>query len=713
MNNIYTILGLGLLSAAALSSCQQDEIFKGENNSKLPEGTLSTIATISNYESENNNSRANVQDDGKTFYWNTNDKVTIWDGEKAIEFTATNYDESTPSNNVEFTAKGELADGATVWGIYPSKGTEVTADNVFSFTLSDEIEQNTDGQPHLNNTMFMLAEGKVKEQTVTNLNFEHLTALFHVKVNNLRSKTVSLKSLDIETFNSDGETATDAVAMFPKKLNIDNGTRNYSENVSKLTVNLQNKSLNNNDIFNGYISFFPTNDLTKDTWLKISLTVSIDSEESRMTIKEGKIGELYNAESAMANDGYKYVAGKRYGITCSLLPDPEDLGYTVEGNTYTILTVDGFKNLTSQNDIMTNSEVIIRLNDNLDFQNASLNVIPELNATFDGNNKAISNFSMAITTGNAGLFVNNNGTIKNLTIENATVTVSGGYIGTDGNLNAGGILVGTNTTKGNIKDCKIKDSSIEANTGQPGSLGALTGLNLGTVEGCNTEGTLSVKTNGQKYNIGGLIGFNDKGIVLFSSVKKGAKVDNNADVNAASVGGLIGWSRAGSIKGCYANAEIKSLNKASSVAGLIGSAWFGQATPVFTLEASYSAGKIESEANGASIAGLIGNAEGGNPKAVTACYTVTKLYGENGTDIETSDINYAGFIKKHATTTCSACFYSNIERASSAGNFSGTTPEYVEDISTKMNDMNNALSSSEYQFVSGTDDEPLIIQKKQ
>lgn len=708
MNNIYTILGLGLLSAAALSSCQQEEIFKGENNGKLPEGTLSTIATISDYAPENGNSRANVQDDGKTFYWNTDDKVTIWDGTKAIEFSATNYNESNPSNNVEFTATGEFADGATVWGIYPSKGTEVTAENVFSFTLPDEVIQDADGKPHLNNTMFMMAEGKVSGQTITNLNFEHLTALFHVNINNLRTKTVALKSLAIETFNSEGETATDATVMFPKKLNIDNGTRNYSDKVSKITVNLQNKSLNNNDKFNGYISFFPTNDLTKDTWLKISLTVSVEGEESTTTIKEGKIGDLYNAESAMANDGYKYVAGKRYGITCSLLPNPEDLGYTVDGNTYTILTVDGFKNLTSQNDVMTNSEVIIKLNDNLNFQNASLNVIPELNATFDGNNKVISNFSMEITTGNAGLFVNNSGTVKNLTIENVIVTVSGGYIGTDGNINAGGILVGTNSTKGNVKDCKIKDSSIEATTGQPGNLGSFAGLNLGIVEGCNTEGTLTVKTNGQKYNIGGLIGFNDKGTVLFSSVKEGATVNNNADVNAASVGGLIGWSRAGSIKGCYANATVNSLNKVSNVAGLIGSAWFGQPTPVFTLEASYSAGEITSEANGASIAGLIGNAEGNNPKTITACYTVTKL-----PDTANDNTNYAGFIKKHKTATCNACFYSNIERASSSGDFSGTVPEYVEDIYTKLNDMNNALSSSEYEFTNGTGSEPLIIQKKQ
>lgn len=705
MNNIYTILGLGLLSTAALSSCQQEEIFKGENNGKLPEGTLSTIATISDYAPENGNSRANVQDDGKTFYWNTDDKVTIWDGTKAIEFSATNYNESNPSNNVEFTATGEFADGATVWGIYPSKGTEVTAENVFSFTLPDEITQDIDGKPHLNETMFMMAEGKVSGQTITNLTFEHLTALFHVNINNLRTKAVSLKSLTIETYNSNGETATDAVAMFPKKLNIDNGTRNYSENVSKLTVNLQDKSLKNNEKFNGYISFFPTNDLTKDTWLKISLTVSIEGEESTTTIKEGKIGDLYNAESAMANDGYKYVAGKRYGITCSLLPNPEDLGYTVDGNTYTILTVDGFKNLTSQNDVMTNSDVIIKLNDNLDFQNTSLDVIPEINATFDGNDKAISNFSMAITTGNAGLFVSNGGTIKNLTVENVTVTVSGGYIGTDGNTNAGGILVGTNKKNSTIEKCVIKNSSISATTTQNGNLGSLVGLNLGTINECSTEGNVTVKTNAMKYNIGGLVGFNDNGSILLSYVKTNTGVINESNVASAAVGGLVGWVRGGNIKGSYSTSNITSTS-GNNVGGLIGSSYSGYN---LTVEASYSDGSITASAG--SIGGFIGNDNGGGKTNIYASYTTTSLSGNNN--------NFGGFIKfpSSTTTTCNTCFYYNIENASSSGNINGVTKaDSKDDLKAKITELNNKLLelNSDYEFAENNSgsSEPLLIQKR-
>ena len=39
-----------------------------------------------------------------------------------------------------------------------------------------------------------------------------------------------------------------------------------------------------------------------------------DSSSTETIEKKGKISELYNAESVVAGDEYKYVAGKRYGI---------------------------------------------------------------------------------------------------------------------------------------------------------------------------------------------------------------------------------------------------------------------------------------------------------------------------------------------------------------------------------------------------------------
>ena len=56
--------------------------------------------------------------------------------------------------------------------------------------------------------------------------------------------------------------------------------------------------------------------MTKDTELTFTATIEKvgDSSSTETIEKKGKISELYNAESVVAGDEYKYVAGKRYGI---------------------------------------------------------------------------------------------------------------------------------------------------------------------------------------------------------------------------------------------------------------------------------------------------------------------------------------------------------------------------------------------------------------
>ena len=66
--------------------------------------------------------------------------------------------------------------------------------------------------------------------------------------------------------------------------------------------------------------------MTKDTELTFTATIEKvgDSSSTETIEKKGKISELYNAESVVAGDEYKYVAGKRYGISFMLVAD---LGY--------------------------------------------------------------------------------------------------------------------------------------------------------------------------------------------------------------------------------------------------------------------------------------------------------------------------------------------------------------------------------------------------
>ena len=95
MNKIYSLLGIGLLSAATLSSCKEDVFIEGGDELQRGESqTYVAVASIRGYENTDKESstRANVQDDGSSFMWNADDKVTLWNGTNGYDFTTINYE---------------------------------------------------------------------------------------------------------------------------------------------------------------------------------------------------------------------------------------------------------------------------------------------------------------------------------------------------------------------------------------------------------------------------------------------------------------------------------------------------------------------------------------------------------------------------------------------------------------------------------------------
>ena len=116
MNRCYYIMGIGLLSVASLTSCEEDVIEKDTRYA----GSLSTYtvyAGIQGYGSDEEglSTRANVQENGKSFMWNTDDRVTIWDGAKGYAFAAEGDDlDANPSRKVTFTGEASFEDEAKV-----------------------------------------------------------------------------------------------------------------------------------------------------------------------------------------------------------------------------------------------------------------------------------------------------------------------------------------------------------------------------------------------------------------------------------------------------------------------------------------------------------------------------------------------------------------------------------------------------------------------
>lgn len=639
-------------------------------------------------------SRVSHTDNGNTITvaWEEGDKIYLGSptedtSDKCINadgsgFTTLNIDASSISEDkktANFT--GEIPhtlNGKTLLAFYgKAENLKVNGGNVImDFT---EQTQSTENLAHLKDYDLMSAVVQNYDGSNNiNLQFKHEGAIFKVKLTQLPTAEKSISTVVLSL--------PEGTNSFVTSKSFDaNGKGTNKQTTNKLELNIDGVS---DATYDAVFTLCPT---TFNSDINISVPVI-------------KASGTYSYTDKINISNATLEAGKYYWTPDILLTIDNTLkGEGTADSPYIIDNVEKF------NKIADDADAYYNITQDMDFGGATITPIETFAGTLDGGNKTLSNFNIAKNNSNSGLFIQNSGTIKNLILDGITSNITGDYNGsTNGNTNSGGILAGTNTKSGIIENCIIKNSSLTANTSQPGSVGGFVGRNLGTVDGCYTEGTLTVTTEAQKYNIGGLIGNNEQGTVLFSSIREGATVNYNSTIASSSIGGLIGWSSSGTIKGCYANATVTSTNYANSIGGLIGSAWSGVSMN-FTLEASYSAGRIDcsaGSASGASIGGLIGNAGGNTSKYITACYTKTTL--PQGAS---SNNAIAQFIKTHKNTTCSACYFSHLNKASCSGPFEGSAPTYSENLGDIVIGLNAGLSTSEYEFVLGSDN-TILIQKK-
>lgn len=687
MNKIYSLLGIGLLSAATLSSCKEDIFIEHEESGQQGQlQTYTAIASIDGYEAteKDPSTRANVQEDGKSFMWNTDDAVTIWNGTAGFDFKAVDYDESEPSKNVVFTGNGSLQDGATVWGIYPKKDSP-TAENALTFSLDNTATQSAD-KPELQSTMHMLAKGTVNGTTVTNLNFEHLTALFHFSVKNLRSASCKIKSIVV----------TSDAAIFPKALTVAGEEKTYSDKVNTLTLTTTNLNVApNGGTSNGYISFFPTQDVTGDTKLTFTATVQQGAEAEETIVKEGKLSELYGEESVVATDGYKYLAGKRYGVSFSLIAE---LGYEQEGNNYLVKKEAGLINLASEPLVMSNADAVIKLDTDLDFTGKTdWAPVTEFKGTLDGNGKTITGLKIAIANASTGFIVTNSGTIKKLKFKDASFT---GTMTSGSNVPVG-TLVGTNAGTGKIQDCAIEGGTfiVPANC----LYGGMVGLNNGTISNCCITNVSNFTCENAGTNVGGIVGKN-------MGTLEGSYADNvTLTSSKGTIGGLVGWNNGGSAKivGCYSLANI--ILTASVNSGLLA----GGCNYTHVI-ASFAVGSITAPASvNASRGGLVNQGS-----TMNGCYSIPTFNNLTGNP-NTGGISGKGGGGINPTN----CYFVSADAAISAvasAAQAGTDKLATNaDLVNKLSDLNaNAkVAASGYEFVinegANKDKVPLLIQKKQ
>jgi hypothetical protein len=239
--------------------------------------------------------------------------------------------------------------------------------------------------------------------------------------------------------------------------------------------------------------------------------------------------------------------------------------------------------------------------------------------TFDGNGHKITHFT------NGGLFGVNHGSIKNLGLENFTVSGSafvGGLVGYNGysisncystgtvsggsNSSYVGGLVGWNGDNGNISNCY--STGAVSGSDSVGGLVGYNGCSNSNISNCYSTGTVS----GSAF-VGGLVGYNGYSI---SNCYSTGTVSGGS--NSSYVGGLVGYNgySNSNISNCYSTGAVSGSSDSQGVGGLVG-------RNGYNISNCYSTGTVSGASNSYNVGGLVGD----NGGSISNCYSTGAVSG--------------------------------------------------------------------------------------
>lgn len=247
--------------------------------------------------------------------------------------------------------------------------------------------------------------------------------------------------------------------------------------------------------------------------------------------------------------------------------------------------------------------------------------------TFDGQGHTIKNFTVKIPAqynkdecfGFIGAI--NGGTLKNLTLENASISAPQG--------STVGIAAGVLTNGGLISNVTIKGGSATGYTGTGGVVGRVMGS--GTVSKCTNSATVNVGN----YNCGGITGAAYKPTAVGSLKITGCT--NTGNINGGmGLGGIVGLSLA-DISDCENSGDINYISAQYNYGhgGIV-----GEQRNCGTIERCTNTGTIGRESDVVQtkctdIAGIVGNfryLHDGTvygPMAIKNCTNTGSVYGYN------------------------------------------------------------------------------------
>lgn len=222
----------------------------------------------------------------------------------------------------------------------------------------------------------------------------------------------------------------------------------------------------------------------------------------------------------------------------------------------------------------------VRVKDEIDLEKSEWTPIGtgsiKFKGEFDGENHTINGLYINKKEGNLGLFKENEGIIKNITVK-GEVTGSG--------TNVAGICAINYGTIENVTNYAEITNETTNGTATAGITGLLAGNNKATLTNCNNYG----KINSSYSHVGGLAG---------SCISEGFLIDschNYVNITAEGwSGGIIGSTQKhGTIRNCTNESEMVKVT-GNFVGGILGVYFSG--TETLTIQNCINKGKIETDA---------------------------------------------------------------------------------------------------------------------
>ena len=291
--------------------------------------------------------------------------------------------------------------------------------------------------------------------------------------------------------------------------------------------------------------------------------VEVSNENCRADLKEFTGEHAVTVQAVNTQTPEEYEPSEVASATFSI----RNYGTGTEADPYLIYTVEDWNQMA---DIINSAQgtyidKFVALAGNLDCSGATLKTVgsnstKNLGGVFDGKNNVISNVSLGGADASAvGLFAFVRGTVKNLTVDNCTVTSGADALSRSAVISGGQI-------SGKIENCTVRNSSVSITNTSNGSYGGIIASQLSgdnaVITGCSVQKcTLTVAKEHAGAICGSVTGANTK--------VADCTVAETVISALRSAGGIIGMcENSASISGCQI-ADSKISSKGSDTGGII------------------------------------------------------------------------------------------------------------------------------------------------